>query len=488
MIANKIDLTAPASKHINNITESVYTSKQLIGQTIKNLHLQEKKLNAYITILDDYAVERASVIDEKINQGEQFPLAGVPVAVKDMLAFKDYPTTAGSSILENFIPTFNSTVVEKIINAGAVIIGKTSCDEFAMGSSNEYAFTGPVHNPWNLDCVPGGSSGGSAATVAARGVPLSIGTDTGGSIRQPAAFNGIYGIKPTYGRVSRYGVVAFASSLEQVGPMAYNIHDLALLLSVIAGHDPKDSTTLNEAVPAYHTLLDQGIKGMKIAVPENIYDGANQIMQSKINTALEIFKKNGAEITKNVSIPSWDAALPAYYLIAPSEASANLSRYDGFRYGKPSIEHADLWQRLENTRGSGFGKEVKRRILLGTYALSAGYYDQYYKKALKLRTMIKNDFEKIFNDYDFIMTPTTPSPAFKIGERIASPLEMYMSDYYTLPVNIAGNPAISIPCGFIDDLPVGLQIIGKDLEEQKLFQCAAVYEKETTWNQEAPSF
>jgi aspartyl-tRNA(Asn)/glutamyl-tRNA(Gln) amidotransferase subunit A len=488
MIDNKIDLTAPASKHINNITESVYTSKQLIEQTIKNLHLQEKKLNAYITILDDYAVERASVIDEKINQGKQFPLAGVPVAVKDMLAFKDYPTTAGSSILENFIPTFNSTVVEKIINAGAVIIGKTSCDEFAMGSSNEYAFTGPVHNPWNLDCVPGGSSGGSAATVAARGVPLSIGTDTGGSIRQPAAFNGIYGLKPTYGRVSRYGVVAFASSLEQVGPMAYNIHDLALLLSVIAGHDPKDSTTLNEAVPAYHTLLDQGIKGMKIAVPENIYDGANQIMQSKINAALEIFKKNGAEITKNVSIPSWDAALPAYYLIAPSEASANLSRYDGFRYGKPSIEHADLWERLENTRGSGFGKEVKRRILLGTYALSAGYYDQYYKKALKLRTMIKNDFEKIFNDYDFIMTPTTPAPAFKIGERIASPLEMYMSDYYTLPVNIAGNPAISIPCGFINDLPVGLQIIGKDLEEQKLFQCAAVYEKETTWNQEAPSF
>ena len=488
MMDTNIDLTLSALKHIHNMTESVYTSKQLIDKTIKNLHLQDSKLNAYITILDEYAFERSIAMDEKINRGEELPLAGVPIAVKDMLAFTGYPTTAGSRTLENFIPTFNSTVVEKLINAGAVIIGKTSCDEFAMGSSNEHAFTGPVHNPWNLDCVPGGSSGGSAATVAARGVPLSVGTDTGGSIRQPASFNGIYGLKPTYGRVSRYGVVAFASSLEQVGPMAYNIHDLALLLSVIAGHDPKDSTTLNEVVPDYHTSLDQGIKGMKIAVPDNIYDGANKIMQSKINAALEIFKNNGAEITEGISIPSWESALPAYYLIAPSEASANLSRYDGFRYGQSSVEYSDLWQRLENTRGLGFGKEVKRRILLGTYALSAGYYDQYYKKALKLRTMIKNDFKKIFNDYDFIMTPTTPAPAFKIGERITNPLEMYMSDYYTLPINIAGNPAISIPCGFIDDLPVGLQIIGKDLEEQKLLQCAAVYEKETTWNQEIPSF
>ena len=478
----------PAHIHIQNIKDKKYSSSELIQSTLKQLHDQDEQINAYINILDDYALARAKKLDEQIAAGDNLPLAGVPIAVKDMLALKNHPTTAGSKTLENFSPAYNSTVVNKLEAAGAIIIGKTSCDEFAMGSSNEYAFTGPVHNPWDIDRVPGGSSGGSAATVAARGVAWSIGTDTGGSIRQPASFNGIYGMKPTYGRVSRFGVVAFASSLEQVGPMAHNVHDLSLLMHIIAGHDNKDSTTLNVDVPKYHESLDSNIKDLKIAVPENIFEGIDDVMQEKIQSAIDVFRKHGAEITENVAINSWESALPAYYLIAPSEASANLSRYDGFRYGLAKLDESDLWQRLENTRGAGFGREVKRRILLGTYALSAGYYDAYYNKALKLRTLIKADFDQVFEQFDVIMTPTTPSPAFKIGERLKDPLEMYMSDYYTIPINIAGNPAISVPCGFIEDLPVGLQIIGKDLDEQQLLQLAAFYESETEWNSLVPQF
>ncbi|MBR74393.1 MAG: Asp-tRNA(Asn)/Glu-tRNA(Gln) amidotransferase GatCAB subunit A [Dehalococcoidaceae bacterium] len=485
---SELNNSTPAHIHIQNIQDKNYSSLELIQQTLKFLHNQEDKLNAYINILDDYALARAKYVDEQISSGKKLPLAGVPIAVKDMLALKNHPTTAGSKTLENFSPTYNSTVVNKLEDAGAIIIGKTSCDEFAMGSSNEYAFTGPAHNPWDISRVPGGSSGGSAATVAARGVAWSIGTDTGGSIRQPASFNGIYGMKPTYGRVSRFGVVAFASSLEQVGPMAHNVYDLALLMHTIAGHDKNDSTTLNVDVPKYHEELDSNVKGLKIAIPANIYEGINDEIAEKIQSAIELYKKNGADITENVEINSWQSALPAYYLIAPSEASANLSRYDGFRYGLAKLDESDLWHRLENTRGAGFGREVKRRILLGTYALSAGYYDAYYNKALKLRTLIKSDFNQVFDQFDVIMTPTTPSPAFKIGERVKDPLEMYMSDYYTIPINIAGNPAISIPCGFIDDLPVGLQIIGKDLEEQKLLQLAAFYESETTWNTQVPQF
>ena len=480
--------TTPAHIHIQNIKDKQYSSYELIQSTLQHLHDQDEQINAYINILDDYALARAKKLDEQISAGSDLPLAGVPIAVKDMLALKNYPTTAGSKTLENFSPTYNSSVVSKLEAAGAIIIGKTSCDEFAMGSSNEHAFTGPVHNPWDIERVPGGSSGGSAATVAARGVAWSIGTDTGGSIRQPASFNGIYGMKPTYGRVSRFGVVAFASSLEQVGPMAHNVYDLSLLMHVIAGHDSKDSTTLNVDVPRYHESLDSDIAALKIAIPKNIFDGIDDVMKEKIQSAIDVFRKHGAKITENVAIDSWKSALPAYYLIAPSEASANLSRYDGFRYGLAKLDESDLWQRLEDTRGSGFGREVKRRILLGTYALSAGYYDAYYNKALKLRTLIKADFDQVFKQFDVIMTPTTPSPAFKIGERLQDPLEMYMSDFYTIPINIAGNPAISIPCGFIDNLPVGLQIIGKHLDEQQLLQLAAFYESETEWNEMAPQF
>jgi len=486
-MTNSINLLKPAYQHIANILDGKYDSEALTSQTIKNLHLQESKLNAYITILDDYAHQRAEIVQKQFQQKTKLLLGGIPIAVKDMLALKNFPTTAGSKILENFIPTFNSTVVEKLENAGAIIIGKTSCDEFAMGSSNEFSFKGPVHNPWDLDSVPGGSSGGSAATVAARGVSLSIGTDTGGSIRQPAAFNGIFGLKPTYGRVSRFGVVAFASSLEQVGPMAHNVHDLALLLRVIAGHDEQDSTTLNIEVPEYEKFLDQGIEGLKIAIPKNIYKGMNADMKKNMQTSLEIFKRNGAIVDEDIDFPSWESALPAYYLIATSEASTNLARYDGFRYGYNASEYKELWKQLENTRGIGFGQEVKRRILLGTYALSAGYHDQYYKKALRLRTLIKSDFDNAFKKYDVIVTPTTPSSAFKIGERVSKPLEMYMSDYYTLPANIAGNPAISVPCGFINNLPVGLQIIGRNLEEQRLLQIAALHESESSWSREVPN-
>mgnify|MGYP001170247253 FL=1 len=484
----ELNNSTPAHIHIQNIKNKKYSAFDLTQNTLKNLHDQDQQLNAYINILDDYALSRAKHLDDEIAAGNNLPLAGVPIAVKDMLALKNYPTTAGSKTLENFTPAYNSTVVNKLEDAGAIIVGKTSCDEFAMGSSNEYAFTGPVHNPWDIDRVPGGSSGGSAATVAARGVAWSIGTDTGGSIRQPASFNGIYGMKPTYGRVSRFGVVAFASSLEQVGPMAHNVYDLSLLLHIIAGHDSNDSTTLDVDVPKYHESLDRDIKGLKIAIPENIYEGISDDVHQKIQSAIDVFRKNGAEITENVAINSWESALPAYYLIAPSEASANLSRYDGFRYGLAKLDESDLWHRLENTRGAGFGREVKRRILLGTYALSAGYYDAYYNKALKLRTLIKSDFNRVFEQFDVIMTPTTPSPAFKIGERVKDPLEMYMSDYYTIPINIAGNPAISVPCGFIEDLPVGLQIIGKDLDEQQLLQLAAFYESETEWNSLVPQF
>jgi len=455
----------------------------------------DNAVKAYLTLTPEAALEQARAADAARvgaglaparGQGQALPLRGIPIAVKDILCTAGIPTTCGSRILEDFIPPYDATVVARLKAAGAIILGKTNTDEFAMGSSTENSAFFPTHNPWDLERVPGGSSGGSAAAVAAGECLGALGTDTGGSVRQPAALCGIVGLKPTYGRVSRYGLIAFASSLDQVGVLTRDVTDAAILLNVIAGHDPLDSTSLDAPVPDATAALTGDIRGMRVGVPREYFiPGMQPEVEAAVRTALEKLADLGAEIVE-VSLPHTDYALPVYYLIAPAEASANLARYDGVRYGLRIVGNS-LEDTYKQTRGQGFGPEVKRRIMLGTYALSAGYYDAYYLKAQKVRTLIKGDFDRAFQQVDVIVTPTSPTTAFRIGEKTDDPIQMYLSDIFTLSVNLAGICGINVPCGFdAQGLPIGMQIMGPALGETTILRVAYAYEQATDWHTRRP--
>lgn len=445
-------------------------------------------LNAFSHVTREHALARAEEIDRDRTRGVERPLAGVPIAIKNNICTRDLPTTASSRILATFRPPYNATVIRKLEEAGAIVIGKTNCDEFAMGSSTENSAFGPSRNPWDVDRIPGGSSGGSAVSVAARLVPLALGSDTGGSIRQPAALCGIPGLKPSYGRVSRYGLIAFASSLDQIGPFAKTVDDLALLLSVIAGADPNDATSIAEPVPDYSSFLTGELRGSRIGVPRSILEGVDAEVLAKFHDALEVMRDQGATLI-DVELPHAGHAIPVYYLVATAEASSNLARYDGVRYGyrAPLEPGDDLLTMYERTRDQGFGTEVKRRIMLGTYVLSAGYYDAYYLKAQKVRTLIRQDYEQALVRVDAVAMPTSPTPAFKLGERLDDPLQMYLADVFTVSANLSGLPAISVPCGFSTTrLPIGLQLTGRVFDEGTLLRIADAYERQTTWSAQVP--
>jgi len=464
------------------------SSAELTRAVLKHLESIDKKVRACMRITAETALESARAADKAIAEGKAHPLTGVPVIIKDNMCTKGVTTTCGSKMLENFVPPYDAHVVEKLKAVNAVMVGKANMDEFAMGSSTENSAFFTTHNPWNLDCVPGGSSGGSAASVAADETIYALGSDTGGSIRQPAGFCGVVGLKPTYGRVSRFGLVAFASSLDQIGPITKDVTDCAIVLNAIAGHDKRDSTTVPLKVPDYTKALKSGIKGLRVGVPsEYLVEGMQAEVRQAIEAAIRQLEKLGAKVDRSVSLPNTKYGLAAYYILAPSEASANLARYDGVKYGYSYRETTNMWEALEKTRQFGFGAEVKRRIMLGTYALSAGYYDAYYLKAQKVRTLIKRDFEQAFQSCDILVTPTSPTVAFKIGEKADDPVQMYLSDVCTLPINITGVPGISIPAGFVDGLPVGLQLIGKHFSEETLLQVAYAYEQSTPWHTIKPA-
>ena len=464
------------------------SSMELTEAVFARIEKVEDKVRAFVTLTKEGAIKQARAADERIkNKDGVTPLTGIPLAIKDNFCTRGILTTCSSKILANHLPAYDATVVHKIKAAGGVILGKTNMDEFAMGSSTENSGVHPTHNPWDLKAVPGGSSGGSAAAVAADEAVLATGSDTGGSIRQPAAFCGVVGLKPTYGRVSRYGLVAFASSLDQIGPLTKDVTDNALFLNFMAGHDVKDSTSVDLPVPDYQKSLVDNIKGMKIGViRELLGKGIDTEVKEVFNRAVKKLEELGAKIIE-ISMPNFEYAVATYYLIAPAEASSNLARFDGVKYGHRTREAKDLLTMYNQTRAEGFGNEVKRRIMLGTYALSAGYYDAYYLKALKVRTLIKQDFEKAFNQCELLLSPVTPSVAFKIGEKSADPLAMYLSDIATIPVNLAGLPAISLPCGFIKDLPVGLQIIGPAFAEETILRAAYTFEQNTDWHKRKPA-
>jgi aspartyl-tRNA(Asn)/glutamyl-tRNA(Gln) amidotransferase subunit A len=464
------------------------TSLELTESVLHRIQETEPHLNAFITITADLALAQARQADERLERGEAHPLTGVPAAIKDIICTKGVRTTCGSHMLENYIPPYDATAIERLRRVGMVMVGKTNMDEFAMGSSGENSAFGPTHNPWDLERVPGGSSSGSAAAVAAQQCIYSLGSDTGGSIRQPAALCGVVGLKPTYGRVSRYGLVAFASSLDQIGPITKDVRDAALVLGVIAGHDPLDSTSAPVAVPDYTAALVPDLKGVRVGVPkEYLGEGLDKGSREAVMAAIGVLQELGAEIDWEVSLPTTPYALACYYIIAPGEASANLARYDGVKYGFSYTEGASMWENMEKTRQYGFGMEVKRRIMLGAYALSAGYYDAYYLKALRVRTLICREFEAAFQSHDVLVTPVSPTPAFRLGEKVHDPLQMYLSDIFTIPINIAGLPAISVPCGFSQGLPVGLQIIGRPFEEATVLRVAYAYEQATPWHNRRPS-
>lgn len=455
-----------------------FTSVELTEAVLERVAEVEPMVNAYITLTAELALEQAREADAKLAAGAATPLTGIPVGVKDLIVTKGVRTTAGSKMLENFIPPYDSHVYENLRRAGAVMVGKCNMDEFAMGSSTEHSAFGPTRNPWNLELVPGGSSGGSAAAVAAGECLVSLGSDTGGSIRQPAALCGQVGLDPTYGRVSRYGIVAFGSSLDQVGPIGRDVEDVATMLDCIGGHDPRDSTTNPEPMPDLRHYLGRDIRGIRIGVPKEYFvSGMEPGVAARIEEALAVLASLGAEVDREVSLPSTEHALAVYYIIAPSEASANLARYDGVKYGFSDRSVPSMWENMEQTRAKGFGNEVKRRIMLGTYALSAGYYDAYYLKAQKVRTLISREFAAAFERYDVLVTPTSPTVAFPIGAKVDDPFAMYLNDIYTLPASVAGLPAVSVPCGFSDGLPVGMQIIGNFFDEGRILQVAHAYEQ-----------
>ena len=459
---------------------------ELTEACLNRIDQVEEKVKSFVTMTGQSARDKAHAADKIIAEGTGSPLTGIPVVIKDVMCTKGVRTTCSSRMLENFIPPYNATVVEKLNNCGAVMIGKANMDEFAMGSSTENSAFFATHNPWDLKRVPGGSSGGSAASVAADETIYSLGSDTGGSIRQPAALCSVTGLKPTYGRVSRYGLVAFASSLDQIGPLTKDVTDCALVMNAISGYDERDSTSVPEPVPDFTACLTGDIKGMKLGVPKEYFvEGIQPEVDSVIRTAIDKFRELGASI-EEVSLPHTGYALAVYYIIAPSEASANLARYDGVKYGLSHEEATGMWENMEKTRQYGFGPEVKRRIMLGTYALSAGYYDAYYLKAQKVRTLIRQEFDSVFEKIDALITPTSPTVPFKIGEKTDDPLQMYLSDVCTLPINIAGIPALSIPAGFSEGLPVGMQIIGKPFAEETIMKIGHAYQQVTDCHKHKP--
>jgi len=447
----------------------------------------EERVKAYVTLTEELALKQADEADARIARGEAMPLTGIPVCIKDVMCTKGVRTTCGSRMLESFVPPYDAHVAERLLSAGAVVVGKANMDEFAMGSSTENSAFFPTHNPWDLTRVPGGSSGGSAAAVAAGECLFALGSDTGGSIRQPAALCGVVGLKPTYGWVSRFGLVAFASSLDQIGPLARDVEDAALVLNCIGGYDPRDSTSADVAMPDFRRSLQRDLKGVRIGVPrEYMPDEMDPAVRQAVKEAIDVMASLGASVDWDVSLPTTSYALAVYYIIAPSEAMANLARYDGVKYGFSYQEGESMWENMEKTRQYGFGDEVKRRIMLGTFALSAGYYDAYYLKAQKVRTLIRREFDAAFEKYDALVTPVTPTPAFRLGEKVDSPFEMYLSDIFTLPVNIAGIPGISVPGGFSEGLPVGVQVLAKPFDEGSLFRVAYAYEQATDWRNARP--
>lgn len=469
------------------LQDKEFSSTEITQYFLDRINNLDKTLNSFITVNNEAALAQAAAADQKLAAGETGALLGVPIAHKDIFCTNGIRTSCGSKMLDNFVPPYNATVVENFAQAGAVSLGKTNMDEFAMGSSNETSYYGPVKNPWDTNCVPGGSSGGSAACIAARLAPGATATDTGGSIRQPASLCGITGLKPTYGRVSRWGMIAFASSLDQGGTMTRTAEDAAIMLNAMASFDAKDSTCIDEPVPDYTATLANSIAGKTIGVPKEYFgEGLSSGTQQAVEAAIKQYEAMGAKV-KSVSLPHTHLAVPAYYVIAPAECSANLSRFDGVRYGHRCADPKDLEDMYKRSRGEGFGNEVKRRILVGTYALSAGYYDAYYRKAMRVRRLIKQDFIDVFKEVDVIMGPTSPSPAFEFGAKSNDPVAMYLEDIYTIATNLAGLPGMSIPCGLADNKPVGLQLIGNVFSEAELLNFAHQYQLETNFHTLAPA-
>ena len=463
-----------------------FSSVDLTEALLARIEAHDDALNAFITVTAEQALAAAKQADENRAAGNGGPLNGLPLVHKDIFCTRDVLTTCGSRMLENFVSPYDATVVEKLAGAGAVVLGKTNMDEFAMGSSNETSYYGPVRNPWQLGCSPGGSSGGSAAAVAARLAPAATGTDTGGSIRQPAALTGTVGLKPTYGRVSRYGMIAFASSLDQAGVITRSSADAAMLLKVMAGFDERDSTSIDHPVPDYTAALSEPLKGLRIGIVRQHFDeGLDERTGAAVRQALDVLEADGAVLSE-VDMPNLDLSVPTYYVVAPAECSSNLSRFDGVRFGHRADDPEDLYDLYCRSRGEGFGAEVKRRIMTGTYVLSAGYFDAYYLQAQKVRHLIADDFHKAFETVDVIAGPTSPTPAFKLGDKIDDPITMYLNDIYTIGANLAGLPGVSTPCGFVDGLPVGLHLVGPHWGEEVLLRCSHHYEQLTDWTANCP--
>ncbi len=474
-------------EQLQGLKKGSFSSTELTSHYLERIEKYDDELNSFISITAERALIQAQDSDKRYANNQAYGLDGIPLAHKDIFCTKDVLTTCGSKMLHNFVSPYSSTVYEKLDAQGMVMLGKTNMDEFAMGSSNETSYFGPVKNPWNKEYVPGGSSGGSAACVAANLTPVATATDTGGSIRQPASLCGLTGIKPTYGRVSRYGMIAFASSLDQGGVLAKSAEDAALILEAMSGYDPKDSTSLNVKQIDFQTNLNESIKDLNIGLPKEFFDTElPAYLQKSIQESVDVYKSLGANIVE-ISLPNINLSLPIYYIIAPAECSANLSRYDGVRYGYRCKNPKDIDDLFMRTREEGFGSEVKRRILIGTYALSAGYYDAYYLKAQKCRQLVANDFAEAFKKVDVILSPTTPGTAFKSGEKTSDPVEMYLQDIFTIPANLAGLPALSIPCGEHEGLPLGLQLVGNSLQESTLLQFAQAFQSNTDWHKKLPN-
>jgi len=479
--------------HLQTLTELAaglekgdFSSVELTQALLDRIASLNSQLNAFVTVTADEALELAASADKARTSGDGGVLNGLPIIHKDIFCTRGVKTTCGSKMLENFISPYDAMVVEKLSAAGAVVLGKSNMDEFAMGSSNETSFFGPVRNPWNLECSPGGSSGGSSASVAARFAPAATGTDTGGSIRQPAALTGTVGIKPTYGRVSRYGMIAFASSLDQAGVITRSSEDAARVLGVMAGFDERDSTSIDHPVPDYLASIGDSIKGLRVGIVRQHFDeGLDEQTGARVKDAIAVIESLGAT-TVEVDLPNIDLSVPTYYVVAPAECSSNLSRFDGVRFGHRAENAEDLLDLYCRSRGEGFGDEVKRRIMTGAYVLSAGYYDAYYLKAQQVRQLIADDFKKAFADVDVIAGPTAPSPAFKLGDKVDDPIQMYLNDIYTIGANLAGLPAISVPCGFVNDMPVGLHLVGPHFGEEVLLRCGHQYQQQTEWHKACP--
>ena len=483
-LADVVGLTLHEAREL--LDRGEISSVELTQAVLDRIEDVEDRVKAFVTVTQDTALAQARDADARIAAGDAAALTGIPVQLKDNMCTRGIATTCSSRMLEHFVPMYDATVARRLYDDGAVLVGKGNLDEFAMGSSTENSAFFPTRNPWDLERVPGGSSGGPAAAVAAGECIFSLGSDTGGSVRQPAALCGVVGLKPTYGLVSRYGLVAFGSSLDQIGPLTKDVTDSAIAMNAIAGHDPRDSTSIAYEVPDYTKALTGDIRGLRIGVPEEYFaEGIEPGVEQAVRTAIQVLEELGASV-EETSLPHTPYALAVYYIIAPSEASANLARYDGVKYGYSTGQADSMWDALQKTRQEGFGPEVKRRIMLGTYALSAGYYDAYYLKAQRVRTLIRREFDQVFERFDALVAPTSPSVAFRLGEKMDDPIQMYLNDIFTQPANIAGIPAISVPAGTSDGLPVGLQIMGKHLSEKALFRVAHAYEQATEWHKMRP--